>query len=140
MSKTLVYRLFGIGKLPADLVAEFQSEGIIFSDEGIRGTVTYKNFRGGGRYANWKRQWYSSSIVLTNKRLIAFRLRRRIIDISLDDPRLDQMEFSVEEPETFVAAFDAGLFQKDWSGRIEYRFRSPISKPLLERLRPGNKV
>lgn len=57
MAKTLLYRLFGIGKLPAALISEFTNEGIIFSDEGIRGTVTYKNFRGSDRASNWKRQW-----------------------------------------------------------------------------------
>lgn len=131
MSKTFLYRFFGIGKLPASLVAEFQAESLILMDEGIRGTVTYKNFRGGGRYSNWKRQWFSSCVILTEKRFVAYRLRERVIDVALDDPRLKQMEFAFEEPETFVAAFDAGLFQPDWKGRIEYRFRTPISTNLL---------
>jgi len=134
MAKTLLYRLFGIGKLPEQLIAEFRDEGVLFSDEGIRGTVTYRNFRGGGRISNWKRQWFGAAIVLTRKRLVAYRLRHPIIDVSLDDPRLKKMEFSIEEPETLAVCFDANLFQPDWKGRIEYRFATPVSKPLLTEL------
>lgn len=134
MAKTLLYRLFGIGKLPEHLLTEFRAEGLSFSDEGIRGTVTYENFRGGGRYSNWKRQWFGAAIVLTKKRLVAYRLRHPIIDVALADPRLKQVELSFEEPETFAFCFDASLFQPDWKGRIEYRFRTPISKSLLAEL------
>jgi hypothetical protein len=135
MAKTFLYRFFGIGKLPANLVAESQAEGLLLMDEGIRGTVTYINFRGGGRISNWRRQWFGGAIVLTQQRLVAYRIRQRIIDVALDDPRLKQIEFSIEQPETFVAAFDAGLFQPDWKGRIEYRFRTPLSNSILATLR-----
>lgn len=135
MAKTFLYRFFGIGKLPANLVTEFQAEGLVLMDEGIRGNVTYINFRGGGRISNWKRQWFGGVIALTEKRLVAYRLRHPIIDVALDDPRLKQMEFSIEEAETFLAAFDANLFQPDWSGRIEYRFRTPIARQLLAALK-----
>lgn len=134
MAKTFLYRFFGIGKLPPELIAEFRSDGVLFTDEGIRATVTYKNFRGGGRISNWKRQWFGAAVVLTQKRLVAFRLRSRIIDVRLDDPRLKQMEFTVEEPETLSVCFDADLFQPDWKGRIEYRFRTPSANGIRDRL------
>ncbi|MDI1240442.1 MAG: hypothetical protein PSX80_00810 [bacterium] len=134
MAKTLLYRLFGIGKLPAALIDEFTNEGSLFSDEGIRGTVTYKNFRGGGRVSNWKRQWFAGAIILTKKRLVAYRLRERIIDVTLDDPRLAQMEFTIEEPATLAVSFDANLFQPDWKGRIEYRFRTPTADAIRDHL------
>ena len=134
MAKTFLYRFFGIGKLPQALVEEFRGEGVLFMDEGIRGTITYKNFRGGGRISNWKRQWFGGAIILTRKRLVGYRIRSRIIDVALDDPRLKLMEFSIEEPETLLAAFNANLFHPDWKGRIEYRFSTPVSKPLLAEL------
>ena len=131
MAKTLLYRLFGIGKIPPELVTEFEREGLLFSDEGIRGTVTCKDFRGGGRISNWKRQWFGAAIILTRKRLVAYRLRHPIIDVALDDPRLNEIEFSIEEPETLAVCFDASLFQPDWKGRIEYRFKTPVGKAIL---------
>ncbi|MEK7857371.1 MAG: hypothetical protein AAB288_14870 [Acidobacteriota bacterium] len=135
MAKTFLYRFFGIGKMPAALVADFQREGLVLMDEGIRGTVTYHNFRGGGRYSNWKRQWYSSSIILTAKRLIGYRLRHPIIDVELTDPRFKQLNISADENETLLIDFDASLFQPDWSGRIEYRFKTPLAQQFLNEIR-----
>lgn len=131
MSKTFLYRFFGLGKMPPSLVAEFEREGLVLRDEGIRGTVTYLNFRGGGRYSNWKRQWFSSSVIVTRKRLIAYRLRHPVIDVDFSDPRFRGLEISVEGSETLLIAYDAGLFENDWSGRIEYRFKTPLANDFL---------
>jgi hypothetical protein len=134
MSKTFLYRLFGIGKLPAELTDALESEGIILLDEGIRGTVTYRNFRAPGRYSNWKRQWFSAAIILTKERLLAFRLRSKIINVPLTDERFRQLRVSLEDEDTLLIAFDASLFQADASGTIEYRFRTPHAKTFLEKL------
>ncbi len=134
MSKTFLYRFFGLGKLPAPVLAPFEKEGIVLLDEGIRATITYRNFRAPGRYSNWKRQWFSSAIILTKKRLFALRLRSEIINVAFTDERFRQMQFSVEEPETLLVAYDASLFQADSSGTIEYRFQTPHAKDLLSKL------
>jgi len=134
MSKTILYRLFGIGKLPAEYVAALEKEGIILFDEAIRGTVTYRNFRAPGRYSNWKRQWYSASIILTEKRLLALRLRSEIIDVPFTDERFRRMQFALEDETTLLVAFDAALFHADWSGTIEYRFQTARAKALLDKL------
>ena len=132
MAKTLLYRLFGIGKLPAALLDEFAKEGVLHSDEGIRGNVTYKNFRGDGRISNWKRQWFAAAIVLTQTRLVAYRLRERIINVSLADPRIAQMELYIEGPETIAICFNAELFRPEWRGRIEYRFSTPAAAEIAD--------
>lgn len=131
MAKTLFYKLFGIGRMPDNYRSQAEGEGLKFLEEGIRGTVTYRSFRGGGRYSNWKRQWYSASIALTGTRLLALRGGHPIIDVPLDDPRIKQISFTVEEPDVLAAIFDAGLFQKDWTGTIEYRFKTPLAQTLL---------
>lgn len=134
MAKTLLYKLFGIGRMPTDLRAAAEGEGVILFEEGIRGTVTYRDFRGGGRYANWKRQWYGASIALTARRLIGCRHSQLIIDVALDDPRIKQMTFATKGPDVFAASFEAGLFQKDWSGKLEYQFKTPIAQTLQDEL------
>jgi hypothetical protein len=135
MSKSLLYRLFGIGKIPAQHQTALASEGIILSDEGVKGSVTYRNFRSPTRYSNWKRQWYPASIVLTNTRLLALAYSNPIIDVPLTDERFRQLQFSLEEAGTMLVAFDASLFHDDWSGTIEYRFQTPQAQSLLEKLR-----
>jgi len=134
MAKTFLYQIFGIGKIATDTRAEIEREGIVLLDEGIRGTVTYLNFRAPGRYSNWKRQWFSSAIILTKTRLLGLRLQDPIIDVLLTDERFPQLKFSVEDGNRFLAAFDASLFNNDWTGTIEYRFKTPIARELCEKL------
>ena len=121
--------------MPEQAAAELRAEGLMFFDEGIRASLIYKNFRSPQRYSNWRRQGFPGSLALSRARLVGFGGTQPLIDVPLKDPRILEIEFSVEEPETFVAAFDAGLFEPDWSGRLEHRFKSPIAKPMLEALR-----
>lgn len=133
MGKTLLYRLFGIGKIPPAVRAELKPEGILVEDEGIPGTVTYRNFRAPHRYAALRKQWCTASIVLTRERLFGLQYTSTIINVPLADERIRQMEFSLEEDAALLCVrFDAGLFRADWSGTIEYRFKTPEARRLLE--------
>ena len=134
MSKTFLYRFFGLGKLPASVLAPLEKEGIVLYDEGIRGTVTYLNFRAPGRYSNWKRQWFSSAIILTTERLFALRLRSEIINVRLTEERFRQLRFSLDDENTLLVAADAAFFQSDATGTIEYRFKTPHAEAFLEKL------
>ncbi|HVE58768.1 MAG TPA: hypothetical protein VNB22_18180 [Pyrinomonadaceae bacterium] len=134
MKKTLLYRLFGIGKIPAQYSSALAAEGVILSDEGIKGTVTYLNFRAPHRYSNWKRQWYTAAIALTDARLLGFQYSSPIIDVPLTDARFRQLNFSVENDSTLLVAFDASLFHDDWSGNIEYRFQTQLAQEFLDKL------
>jgi hypothetical protein len=135
MAKSLLYRLFGVGKIPAQLAVQLQGEGILLLDEGVKGSVTYLDFRMPGKYSGWRRQWYTASIALTNVRLLALRFSQTIVDVPLADERIRSMQFSQEESDTLLVAFDPALFHKDWSGRIEYRFRTGQAQLFLDKLR-----
>ena len=135
MAKTLSYRLFGLGKIPEPLRRTLDGEGLLLMDEGIPGSVTYVDFRSPGRVASWKRQWFGGAIALTRVRLFALQYARTIIDVPLADERIRGMRFSLEAGTTLLVAFDAGLFHADWSGQIEYRFRTEQASAFLEKLK-----
>jgi hypothetical protein len=135
MTRSLLNRLFGVGKIPEQLAAQLKQESILLLEEGIKGSVTYLDFRAPGRYSNWRRQWYTASIALTEVRLVALRYAQLTINVPLTDERIRSMQFSLEESETLLVAFDAALFHKDWSGRIEYRFRTAHAQIFLDKLR-----
>lgn len=134
MKKTLLYRFFGLGKIPAKYGSALRNEGVILADEGLKGTVTLLDFRSPNRIANWKRQWHTASIAMTNARLLAFRYSSPIIDVPFTDARFREISFSVETDGALLVAFDAGLFHNDWSGRIEYRFFTPSAAAFLDQL------
>jgi len=134
MKKTLLYRLFGIGKIPAQYSLAIQSEGVIISDEGIRGSTTYLNFRSPRRRSNWRKVWHTAAIVLTNVRLLGFHSSNTIIDVPFADSRFKSLKFSLEDGNTLLVAFDASLFHSEWSGNIEYRFKTEYAQELFNRL------
>jgi len=137
MAKTLMYRLFGVGKVPEQWADVLNREGIVLQDEGVPGSVTYLNFHRPGKYATWQRNWYTASIALTAVRLVALRGSAPIIDVPLTDPRVRRMRFSAEADDRLLVAFDADLFHDDWSGTIEFRFRTAQAPPFVTRLREG---
>ena len=132
---SLLYRFFGIGKIPADHRAALAAEGIVLSVEGVGGSATYRNFRSPQRIASWRKEWLLGSLVLTNRRIAAFRFSSPVVDVALADERLRQMRFSVEHEAKLKIAFDAALFHDDWSGSIEYRFKTPSAAEFLEKIR-----
>jgi hypothetical protein len=131
MAKSLLYRLFGAGKIPAPLMSELKSEGIVLIDEGVKGSVTYRNFRAPGRAASWRRQGFPASIALTKQRLIALAFSQFAINVPLSDERIRAMHYSVEANGSLSVAFDASLFHADWSGTIEYRFKTAEAQRLV---------
>jgi len=134
MAKSIFYRLFGFGKTPAAYMAQLQSEGIVLMDEGVKGSVTYIDFHRHGKSSGWERRWFTASIALTKSRLLALNVSNPIINVPVMDERLRQVRFTLEDEETLCVAFDAGLFQPAWSGKVEYRFRTPQAQRFLELL------
>ena len=134
MAKTLLYRLFGIGKIPEQFMATLESEGILALDEGIKGSVTYRDFRAPGKYSAWRRQWFTGSLVLTQVRLVSLLSLSTAIDVPLTDERIRSVRFSVEGQDTLLVAFDPSLFHPGWSGTMEYRFRTTEAEAFVAKL------
>jgi hypothetical protein len=136
MAKTLLYRLFSVGKLPTSVLAALTQEGILLVDEGVPASATYRNFRAPGRRSGWRWTGFTAAIALTQRRLLALAYTSPIIDIALTDQRIRDMRYTLEAGPRLCVAFDAGLFHADWSGRIEYRFRTPQAQQFLELMQP----
>lgn len=137
--KTILYKLFGVGKIREPLLSELKNEQIIASDEGIKSTLTYKNFRAPGRYSNWKRRWFSGAVALTEKRLVLQQYSRPVINISLTDERIQKIKVSLEEQETLLFEFEPQLFLENSSGKIEWRARTPQARKIAESLKSKTK-
>jgi hypothetical protein len=121
-------------KVAAAYKSQLQPEGIVLFEEDVKGSMTFRNFRSPGRYSNWRKVLITSLIALTKTRLLALKGSGPIIDVPLTDERLRQMRFSLEGEKTLLVAFDANLFQPEWSGEIEYRFKTSQARRFLELL------
>jgi hypothetical protein len=121
-------------KVAAAYKSQLQPEGIVLFEEDVKGSITYRNFRSPGRYANWRKVLITSLIAVTKTRLLALKGSSPIINVPFTDERLRQMKFSLEGEKTLLVAFDANLFQPEWSGEIEYRFKTSQARRFLELL------
>jgi len=63
--------------------------------------------------------------------MIAFRWRKRLINTDFDDLRFSGISFTVDEG-ILIVTHDASLYRDDWSGSLEYRFRTPEADRIVE--------
>ena len=75
-------------KIAAIYKSQLQPEGIVLFEEDVKGSMTFRNFRSPGNYANWRKVLITSLVVLTGKRLLALKGSSPIIDVPLTDERL----------------------------------------------------
>ena len=132
MSKTWAYKLFRIGRIPVPIKAQLEGEGVLLQEEGIPGSTTYLNFHRPGAYSSWRRVWYSASLTITRTRVVGLAASTPIINVPFTDTRLQRLHISVDNGDVLLIAFDASLFHTDWSGTVEYRFRTPQAQAFGE--------
>lgn len=134
MSKTWAYKLFRVGRIPVQIKAQLEGEGVQLQEEGISGSTTYLNFHRPGEYSSWRREWYSASLTITQTRVVGLATSQPMINVPFTDTRLQRLHISVDNGNVLLIAFDAGLFHTDWSGTVEYRFRTPQAQAFWEML------
>lgn len=134
MKKTLLYRLFGLGKIPKSQINIIESEGVVLIEEGLSGSVTFKNFRAPGKRYSYRRNWFSGSLVATKKHFIAFTFFKPVIGLQLEDDRLKELLCSIEDGNILNITFDSSQFNKEWSGKIECRYRTDKAQDFLNLL------
>jgi hypothetical protein len=125
---------FRAKRVAAIYKSRLEPEGIIFFEEDVKGSMTFRNFKSPARYSSWRKVLITSLLILTKKNIIALKGSSPIIDVPVTDPRLKQMKFSLEGENTLLVAFAANLFQPDWSGEIEYRFQTGQAPEFLKKL------
>ncbi|MGE0029414.1 MAG: hypothetical protein AB7O78_09305 [Thermoleophilia bacterium] len=128
-------RLFlGSGTLPDDLRADLVAEGLDQEEEGLPGSITYRDYRAPHRRSKWRRQWIRAALAISDRRLVVAIRGRPFLDVPWDDPRLDTMEMAVEDDRLMIA-FDPSQFDERTSGRVELRLETVHPNLALEQIR-----
>ena len=60
MSKSILYRWFGLRKIPSETRTRLMNEGIVFDEEGTSCALSYRKFRGPRNYSG--RGWESGAV------------------------------------------------------------------------------
>jgi hypothetical protein len=127
--------LLGSGQLPPELRAAVTAEETLFLEEGLTGSVTYRDFRipGHGR-GNWRKQAASGSIAVTRQRLVVWAFRYKHIDVPHDHPVRAGIAVTAEQPDRICFAYDAGATDPSRSGKVEVRLGTPNARQIAELL------
>ena len=134
MGKTLLHRLFGAGRIPKAMAPILEQEGIVLLDEGIGGSIIFRNFRAPGKRYSYRSNWFTGSLVLTGLRFAGFQYSTPIINVPLEEKWLNELDCSVRGEKKLSVSFDSSAFHEDWSGMIECRFSTAYARLFLERL------
>ena len=132
MAKSFLYKLFGIGKIPKRYREIIHSEGVVFFDEGLNGSVTFRNFRAPGKRFSWRRKWIVGSLVITQQHFLAFGFFQQLIGVPLQDKLLKELACILLKPGVLSISYDAGAFHEGWSGSVECRFCTDKATEFLQ--------
>lgn len=136
MGKTIFYRLFRFGSIPKKLRKNFEQEGIIISDEGFWGWYVTKRLKAPGRRAFYRKEGFIGFFVVTQKRLVCYSFRKRLINIETDDEKIVLLRSNQSSPNKLILSFDSADFLDGWEGEIELHLHTDkagvIHQTLLE--------
>ncbi len=134
MAKSFFYKLFGAGKVPARYREIVEAEGIVLLDQGLSGSVTFRNFRAPGKRYSWRRKWIVGSLVITQQHFLAFGFFQQLIGVPLQDKHLKELTCSLLKPGILSISYDAGAFHENWSGTVECRFGTDKASEFIQSL------
>lgn len=106
----------------------------IWMEERLKGSIVYRNFKTPNRRSNYLLDRFVGSLAVTDQRIVGYARQKRQVNVPFTDKRIQEMKFSVEENDTLKISLDAGLFQPDWSGTIEYKFQTASAQNLVTRI------
>ncbi len=135
MGKSILYKLFGLGRIPRKVRPVLEAEGIQIADEGIGGWYITRNFKSPGRRTKYRKQGFSGCLVVTKKRVILYSFGRRQINIAVEDAQMAALYADVTRPGTLSLSFDAADFHDGWQGGIEFRLKTAGAQDFFDLLR-----
>ena len=90
--------LLGNGQLKPSLRAALESEGLVILEEGLSGSVRYRNFKAPGRRFHGKVTLERIGLGVSKQRLAVYCRsgRAKLIDTPFSDPRLNALDVAVQ--------------------------------------------
>ena len=126
--------LMGSGQFPAELRAFLDAEGIMALDEGLPGSITYRNYRAARRHTSYRKQPVTGAVAVTGQRLVVWAGRGKQIDVPLIHPNRRLIDVDVDEPDRLRFGYDAGRFNGSRSGTVEIRLHTAKAGHIAELL------
>jgi len=127
-------RLFGVGKLPVDLRAQIDAEGVIFLEEYVavtrRFTGSIPGFRASGSIAS-----YVGSLAFTSQRVLGTlsvvpKLAGRVVDVPWNAPQTGAATAEIS-PTGLQLDLDVAAVDPKFSGHLSLHYKAAIPDDVL---------
>lgn len=127
--------LFGSGRLPKMVRDQLAGEDVLLLEEGLTGTLTFRNYKAPGRRSKLRKVGVAGAVCVSDRRLLVWGARGKLVDVPRDDERFGAIEVSAEEPDKALFAWEASLFHDNRSGRVEVRLHPVQAERVVELVR-----
>lgn len=97
----------------------------------MRGTITYRDYRAPGEYSNWAKEPVSGIVAVTGHRLLVWAGGAKRDDVPFDHPMRATVAVSADRPDRLCIELRPHE-QADWSGRMEFRFRTAAAATIAQ--------
>lgn len=131
--------LLGSGRLPRMVRDQVDVEDVLLLAESLTGTLTFRNYKAPGRRSKLRKVGIAGAVCITDKRLLVWGARGKLVDVPREDQRFAQIEVEAEEPEKALFAWEAGLFHDNRSGRVEVRLHPVQAAYVCELVGQGTR-
>lgn len=132
---TLRYKLFGIGKLPEEMRAAVEKEGVLHVYEGVPVAYSFSGKLPGLHVTGTNTRSYSGALAITKKRILGTlsvipKVAGRAIDHEWTANASGPLKVTIDERGVLMAV-DLADVDPDWSGHLSLHYELTFSPEEL---------
>jgi hypothetical protein len=86
---------------------------------------------------SWAREPLDASVALTWRRIVVWSPQGKRVDIAVDHPLRAAVALAVDKADVLRFDCDAGAFDRNRSGRVVYRLRTPSATTIRDLFGPA---
>ncbi|MFA5995556.1 MAG: hypothetical protein WCW27_01190 [Patescibacteria group bacterium] len=137
MPKSLLYKFFGLGKMPEKIKQTLINDQLIYLEEGVSFSIKYTDYQAPGRRFYHKKSWWVAALGFSNNFFVVSTQRKILINMAIKDKKFSQLKF-YQDQATLLIKFNSAVFNNTTSGEIELRFRVENINPFLKFIKNYN--
>lgn len=120
MAKSIFYKFLGFGRMPDHYRGELTNDNLQIVEDGLKITVTFRNYRAPGKYFKLKKYWGPGALGISKNLIIITYYNSKMLHVRLDDKRFKNIEKSFDQ-KSLSFKINANDFSRDASGEILIR-------------------
>ena len=132
MGKSILYRLFGLRKVPIETRTRLMNEGIIFDEEGTSCALSYRKFRGPRNYSG--RGWESGAVgtLVITQRTFYVQFPYMIFCDRPIEEAVQHLELELKGPARLVMKFGVEELFEQATGQLTCYWRTDNAAAILD--------